>query len=57
MTRARLLGELAFVLLVVALVGLYFAAPERAPALAAARDWYAGLFWLVLAGGGDGSAP
>ncbi len=52
MTKARLFAELAFVALVLALVVVYFAAPERAMSLDAARDWYAALFRLLLAEGG-----
>jgi hypothetical protein len=50
-TKARLFAELAFIALALALVVVYFAAPERAAALTAARDWYAALFRLFLAGG------
>lgn len=57
MTRARFLAEIAFVALVAALVALYLAAPERATALAAARDWYAALFQLLLSGAGGGVVP
>jgi hypothetical protein len=50
-SKGRLLAEVAFVGFVLALVVIYFAAPERAAALAGAHDWYAALFRLLFAGG------